>query len=67
MPRLLNLSVGLVFALLATTGCDQAASRADLGKVVYRMPDLPGADQPYELPELEGMKPLDEAAAGMDW
>lgn len=51
MRPLLALSIFFVIAL-ATPGCGPAISEKDLGTVVYEIPKVKAADQPYEMPEL---------------
>ena len=65
MRRTSTYSLFLAVMMLGLPGCGQGVPRGDLGRVVYRIPDVPGADQPYELPELKGMKSVDEAAMGL--
>lgn len=58
-----DLALGLVLGA-AVTGCGPAVSEKDLGKIVFELPKIPGADQPYPLPEsgeLPSSKPLSEA------
>jgi hypothetical protein len=45
---------GFLLALLVLTGCGPRVGPEELGKVVYTLPDVPGSQQPYPLPALEG-------------
>ena len=42
--------------LLALAGCGPRLSDEDLGRVEYRLPDVPGAEVPYELPDLTAIE-----------
>ena len=45
--------IWLALAALATLlGCEPTVSREELGQIVYEMPAVPGAERPYELPDL---------------
>jgi hypothetical protein len=44
-------AVGLAACSL-WAGCESEVSKADLGRVVSKLPKVPGADQPYPMPEL---------------
>jgi hypothetical protein len=43
--------VGLAF-WVAVPGCGPNVSTSDLGTIVYEVPTVAGADEPYEYPEL---------------
>ena len=43
---------GLAILLLFLSGCGLALSRQDLGTVVFEVPKVAGADEPYRMPEL---------------
>ena len=49
MPKA-RLLFGLV---MVATGCGPALSPEDLGRVVYEVPPVAGAEEPYPLPELK--------------
>jgi len=52
MRRLLTIVVCLV-GVWTTTGCRPSSPPdEELGTVIYEVPQLPGSDQPYPLPEL---------------
>ncbi|MBI2826564.1 MAG: hypothetical protein HYX69_17975 [Planctomycetia bacterium] len=61
----------IAVALLLTTGCEPSVRPADLGHVIYDQAELPGAGEPYPLPQLErdpgeiirGEKPVDKTPA----
>ncbi len=42
--------VGLTFAL-GIPGCGPNVSKSDLGTIVYEVPTIPGAEEPYKVPE----------------
>ncbi len=43
----------LLFLLLPVfCGCDSGVPTEDLGTMVFEVPEVPGADEPYEMPEL---------------
>jgi hypothetical protein len=42
---------GLMLSVIA--GCGPDVSRSDLGTVVFDLPQLAGADRPYEMPGLD--------------
>jgi hypothetical protein len=48
-------------ALLLLGGCGPALSKSDLGTVVFEVPKVAGAEEPYQMPQL-GPPPKDEDA-----
>ena len=44
-------------------GCEPSVDKSDLGTVVEELPDVPGADKPFEMPEL-GPPPPEESEFG---
>lgn len=44
--------LGLVAMTPALSGCGPAVSQNELGNVVFTVPDVPGANQPYLLPDV---------------
>lgn len=44
--------IGLLLVLLSLAGCGPALSRVDLGTVVFEVPKVAGADEPYQMPQL---------------
>lgn len=45
----------IIFSLLIVTsavwtGCEPSVDRDELGEVIFEVPDVPGADEPYKLP-----------------
>lgn len=44
--------VAVPAAVALAVGCQKDASRDDLGTVIYRIPQVPGADKAYPLPPL---------------
>ena len=49
MPRARLTSVMFLFV----AGCGPAVDQEELGQVVYEVPMVPGAEEPYPLPELK--------------
>ncbi len=51
--------------LAGLTGCEPRLDPEQYGKVIYRLPQIKGADVPYPLPELDepGAKSPAEASA----
>jgi len=46
------------FALLvAIPGCGPNVSQSDLGTIVYEVPPVAGADEPYKYPDLPPLPP----------
>ena len=43
---------GLVSLLLFLSGCGPALSKQDLGTVVFEVPKVAGADEPYQMSQL---------------
>jgi hypothetical protein len=56
------LLVWLLPALAVLPGCGPGVSRDQMGKVDREIPEVPGGDQPYPLPELQPDKPADSQA-----
>jgi hypothetical protein len=51
MHRLLALLVVLLIAS-TITGCGPSVSSKEMGKILYKIPHVQGADAPYELPKI---------------
>lgn len=52
----------LVLLLIAIlTGCGPSIDTRDLGTIVFEVPQVPGADQPFELPPEAGPSPPEPA------
>jgi hypothetical protein len=49
-------AAGLAVGSAVSAGCGTGTSREELGNVVYEMPDVPGMDTTYPLPELSGVE-----------
>ena len=63
MRRLTGFAFGFgLAALLSAAGCEQKVPKEEMGKVIFEVPKVPGADEPLKLPQLEGM-PKEEKAA----
>ena len=61
--------IGILVCLVLLPGCEPTVEPEDLGTVQYEIPKIPGADQPYEMPELDEPidgKPAEEQADGGD-
>lgn len=50
--RIISLCAILGCLGLLLPGCGPAVSPNELGNVVFTVPDVPGADQPFALPEV---------------
>jgi hypothetical protein len=37
---------------ISIVGCGPTVSHSDLGTIVYEVPNIPGAEEPYRLPDL---------------
>jgi hypothetical protein len=61
--RTLYLLVGLLL-MAAGLACGPKVSPEQMGEVVFEVPDIPGTEEPYPLPELEGGEPPQDDAAG---
>jgi hypothetical protein len=44
--------IGGAATVLAAGGCGRAGSEEDLGTVVFEIPQVPGVDTPFAMPEL---------------
>lgn len=44
--------LGLLLLLVSLGGCGPSLSEQDLGTVVYELPKVAGADEPYPMPQL---------------
>jgi hypothetical protein len=51
--RLQRVCRSLVLACLFLAGCAPSLDPEEYGQVIYKLPQVEGADQPYPLPELE--------------
>ena len=55
---------GFLFASILTlpivSGCGPHVTEQDLGTVVFEVPNVPGSDEPYELPD-SGAGPASDA------
>jgi hypothetical protein len=53
MTRVAFILLGIGLVVLATTsGCDRGEPKDQLGSVIFEVPEVPGCDQPYEMPKL---------------
>ena len=46
-----GLMLGLLVGVLAVGGCGPAIPPEELGTVLEEVPEIPGADEPYEIPD----------------
>lgn len=51
----------VLLALVVCGGCDAGVSEEELGTVHYEMPQVPGTETPYKLPEQETSATRDSA------
>ena len=51
MRALVGLSLGIVLLLFVTPGCGPSLSEEELGTVVYDVQQIPGADEPFPIPD----------------
>ena len=47
------LSLAAVLTAISLAGCGGQLSKADLGTVVFEVPQVAGSDEPYQMPQLE--------------
>jgi hypothetical protein len=57
----------LAILLLFLNGCGPAWSKQDLGTVVFEVPKVAGADQPYRMPQLGPPLERKDAPFGRDF
>jgi hypothetical protein len=50
----------MLVLMTVLVGCGPAVSQKELGETVFEVPEVAGAEEPYELPEVE---PTEEQAA----
>ena len=60
LPRLLIAL--LLVGCLTLAGCGPGVSEEDLGTIVTEVPQVPGAEEPFPLPEFGTDEPTDDAA-----
>ena len=46
--------IGILACLALLTGCEPSPPE-DLGTILDEAPEIPGTDEPYEMPELDGL------------
>jgi|GEM_PF-2401690 len=56
------LAIGLATSIV---GCGPTVSHSDLGTIVYEVPTIPGAEEPYRLPDLPPPPPGSSARSRM--
>jgi hypothetical protein len=52
MRRWFLVTLGLLGIFSTLPGCGPAVSRSDLGEVRYEVPEVPGADKEYKIPDV---------------
>ena len=52
-PNCVTVGFGLA-ALLLLGGCEQKVPKEELGTIIYEVPKVPGSEQPFKIPQLEG-------------
>lgn len=45
--------IGVLLCSILLTGCDPSVPPEDLGTLLDEAPEIPGTDEPYEMPELD--------------
>ena len=58
---------GLAILLLFVSGCGPALSKQDLGTVVFEVPKVSGADEPYRMQEIGPPSERNDAHFGRDF
>ena len=53
MRALLGLLFAVVLTLTGLSGCGPAVPEEELGEVVFEVPELPGADEPFPYPDAD--------------
>jgi hypothetical protein len=56
--------LGLLLLVVPLVGCGPSLSKSDLGTVVYTLPKVAGADEPYRMPQLGPAPEEDEDQPG---
>ncbi len=59
MRSTLPLGVSLLLGCCLTLGCGGGPSEDDLGTILTEVPLVPGADEPFPLPELGAEEPTE--------
>jgi hypothetical protein len=59
MRAVLGLLFGIALTLPVVAGCGPALSEEDLGTVVFEVPEVPGADEPYPYPDWDAASESD--------
>ena len=44
--------MAILSLLFLPVGCNRVTIPEDTGKIIYELPEVPGADEPYPMPEL---------------
>lgn len=50
---------GVLLLCLVAIGCQSEVNQRELGNVIYRLPEVPGAETPYVLQRLESPEKTD--------
>lgn len=52
------LAVAVLLVVPLATGCGPAVPASELGQTVFEVPKVPGAEEPYPLPECKAKEPV---------
>ncbi len=52
MRRWFLVTLGPLAILATLPGCGPAVSRSDLGEIKYEVPQVPGSERPYPIPDV---------------
>jgi hypothetical protein len=52
MGRWLIILFGVLAIPMALPGCGPAVAKSELGDIVYEVPKVPGADEPFPIPNV---------------
>jgi len=61
MRQWLLMAIGLLGVFFTLPGCGPAVSKSDLGRVVYEVPDVPGAEKEYNIPDVGDLRAAQKA------
>ena len=59
--RVWSFLIGCAVLTLVPGGCGPNVTTEDLGQIVFEVPEVPGADKPYDMPELGPEPPRSES------
>ncbi len=49
----MRILIGISACLVLLSGCEPTVAPEDLGTIQQGVPEIPGAEEPYEMPELD--------------